>query len=75
LYKIVTFGFKFVSAPKQALRLKKTWDGEVTSPPPLTFDTRWTSLFILFEAVPISDPVCSGVDIVVKRKFADTVGN
>lgn len=50
-------------------------DEEVTSPSPLNFDKRWTSLVILIETVPISGPMCSGVDTVLKRKFADTIGN
>lgn len=30
---------------------------------------------VLVEAAPISDPVGSGVDMLVKGKFADTIGN
>jgi uncharacterized RDD family membrane protein YckC len=52
------------------------WNGEDTLsiPYPLKFDKSWASLVIFVEAVPISGPVCSGVDMVTKRKFADTLG-
>ena len=52
----------------------KTCGGEDPFPPPLKFDKRWSSLVIPVEAVPISGPVCSRVDMVM-RKFTDTIGN
>ena len=78
LYKIVNLNhvlsFKCVAAPNKHCALK-TWGGEGISLPPLNFDTKWTPVFLFIEAFPISGQVCVAVDMVVKRKFADAVGN